>query len=377
MLSCNTGEGHNSTANAIREVLEQQDVECEMIDVLGSCISPKFSKFICNSHTRLYKYAPKLWDVGYRVSDRRQLEREQDQEDNKMLSELLSSSAKKLEKMIVEGNFDVVLCVHAFSGMMMTVVRKNGMAHIPCYFVATDYTCSPLVDQCDADGYFIPAADLKNEFVADGLPRDKLIPSGIPVRQAFYQRVECGVARETLGLPKEGLVVLMMCGSMGCGPLRKIAKELAERLPAGATVVAVCGRNEKLYEDLVEENIPGLRVLGYCKEVPLYMDASDMIVTKPGGLSSTEAATKYLPMVFINAVGGCEGRNFNYFLTHGYALGSDESREVADLVVNLANCDDQLARMRQTLRSNFTVNSAQLIALHLIEAGKAAASKAE
>lgn len=377
MLSCNTGEGHNSTANAIREVLEQRNVECQIIDVLGSCISPKFSKFICNSHTRLYKYAPKLWDVGYRVSDRWQLEREQDQEDNKMLHELLSSSAKKLERIIVEGNFNVVLCVHAFSGMMMTVVRKSRAVNIPCYFVATDYTCSPLVDQCDADGYFIPAADLKNEFVADGLPGDKLIPSGIPVRQAFYQRVERAAAREALGLPKEGLMVLMMCGSMGCGPLRKIARDLAERLPKGATVVAVCGRNEKLYEDLLEENASGLRVLGYCKEVPLYMDASDIIVTKPGGLSSTEAATKYLPMVFINAVGGCEGRNFSYFLTHGYALGSDESREVADLVVNLVNCEEQLARMRQTLRSNFTVNSAEFIAAYLMKAGESAASKSE
>lgn len=364
MLSCNTGEGHNSTGNAVREVLEARGVECEMIDVLGTCISPMFSKLICSTHARLYKYAPKLWDVGYRVSDRKQLE--QDEEDYKTLFDLLRRSAKKLENLILEGRFDAVLCVHMFSGVMMTVVRKRGIVQVPCYFVATDYTCSPLVDQCDADGYFIPAADLAKEFVADGVDGSKLIPYGIPVRQAFYKRESQSQVRQTLGLPEKGMIVLLMCGSMGCGPIRKMAVSLAEKLGEEALVVAVCGRNEKLYDELSAEALPSLRVLGYCTEVPAYMDAADMIVTKPGGLSATEAAVRHIPMVFINAVGGCESRNFSYFLSHGYALGSDESREVADLVVDLANCPEHMARMRQILEKDFSRNSAVLIADRLM-----------
>ena len=364
MLSCNTGEGHNSTGNAVREVLESRGVECEMIDVLGTCISPTFSKLICNTHARLYKYAPKLWDAGYRVSDRKQLE--QDEADYKTLFELLRHSAKRLEKLIQEGNFDLVLCVHMFSGVMMTVVRKRGIVNVPCYFVATDYTCSPLVDQCDADGYFIPAADLAKEFIADGVDGSKLIPYGIPVRQAFYSREPQAAARKALGLPEEGMIVLLICGSMGCGPIRKMAVKLAEKLEKDAMVVAVCGKNQKLYEELTAEELPSLRVLGYCTEIPRYMDAADMVVTKPGGLSSTEAAVKHVPMVFINAVGGCESRNFTYFLSHGYALGSDESREVAELVVDLANCPDHMGRMRQILEKDFCVNGAVLIADRLM-----------
>ena len=364
MLSCNTGEGHNSTANAVREVLEARGVECEMIDVLGTCISPAFSKLICNAHVRLYKYAPKLWDVGYRVSDKKQLE--QDEEDYRALFELLRRSAKKLEALILEGRFDTVLCVHMFSGVMMTVVRKRGIVNVPCYFVATDYTCSPLVDQCDADGYFIPAADLAREFVADGVDGGKLIPCGIPVRQAFYKREPREAARQALGLPQDGMIVLLMCGSMGCGPIRKMAVRLAEKLEGEALVVAVCGRNEKLYEELTAQKLPSLRVLGYCTEIPIYMDAADMVVTKPGGLSATEAAVKHVPMVFINAVGGCESRNFSYFLSHGYALGSDESREVTELVVDLANCPAHMERMRQVLEKDFSLNSAALIADRLM-----------
>ena len=143
-------------------------------------------------------------------------------------------------------------------------------------------------------------------------------------------------------------------------------KQLAEKLNGEAMVVAVCGRNEKLYEELAAQALPSLRVLGYCTEIPLYMDAADMVVTKPGGLSATEAAVKHVPMVFINAVGGCESRNFSYFLSHGYALGSDESREVAELVVDLANCPEHMERMTQTLQKNFSVNSAELIADRLM-----------
>lgn len=372
MLSCNTGEGHNSTAGAIREVLVSRGVECEIIDVLSTCISPKFSKFISNWHTRIYKYAPKLWDVSYRASDRLQQEMVQSiaPDDRKNLRDIQVLGAKKLRALLERGNFDAVVCVHVFSGMMMSEVRAGGL-QIPCFFVATDYTCSPLVDQCDADAYLIPAADLTEEFVLDGLPREKLVPTGIPTRQEFYSFVPKEKARAALDLPAEGMVVLMMCGSMGCGPMKKIAKKLSERLPQGTTLVAFCGRNEKLLEDLQELGAPNLRPMGYTTEIPLYMDAADMILTKPGGLSSTEAANKHLPMVLINAVGGCEDRNYRYFLTHGYALGGDESREVTDLVADLACQKEQLARMRRLLETDFDTNSAARIADHIMKAAGA------
>ena len=196
-----------------------------------------------------------------------------------------------------------MVCVHAFSGMLMTEVRRVWDLQIPCYFVATDYTCSPTVEQSDVDGYFIPDSALAGEFVRAGLNSLRLIPSGIPVKQAFYTRQEASAARRKLELP-DRLTVLLMCGSMGCGPIHRIARELLQQLPEQVTLVAVCGNNEKLYEVLQEITDPRLRVLGYCREIPAYMDAADMIVTKPGGLSSTEAAVKHLPMVLINAVGG-------------------------------------------------------------------------
>lgn len=362
MLSCNTGEGHNATARAIMEVLQQKGIECELRDALA-CLSPRFSKFICNWHSRLYKYAPKLSDAGYRA-----FEKTADPEDTTPVYEMLSLGAGKIWQMLMLGNYDAVVCVHVFSGMLMTEVRRVWGVEIPCFFVATDYTCSPTVEQCDMDGYFIPDAALSGEFVRAGLSSLRLIPSGIPVRQAFYSHGDKKELRQRLALPEEGLVVLLMCGSMGCGPIRRIAMELTEKLPEDSLVVAICGNNEKLYESMSDIADPRLRVLGYTREVPEYMDAVDMIVTKPGGLSATEAATKHLPMVLINAVGGCEGKNFDFFLERGYAVGSSDAQTVVEQAVRLAEDAALRETMRQTLAENFSNNSARIIAQWVTDA---------
>lgn len=362
LLSCNTGEGHNSTAKAIMGVLEARGVECELRDVLA-CLSPRFSKFVCNWHARLYRYAPKLSDVGYRA-----FERGGDAEETTPVYELLALGAGKLWEMLLVGNYDAVVCVHVFSGMMMTEARKIWGIKLPCYFVATDYTCSPMVEQCEMDAYFIPAGELAGEFIQAGLPEERLIPSGIPVRQEFYRHGDKSRARALLGLPETALMSLLMCGSMGCGPMRKIAKDLVEEMPENAMVVAICGNNEKLYESLADIDDPRMRVLGYTKEIAEYMDAADMIVTKPGGLSATEAANKHLPMVFINAVGGCEGKNFDFFLSHGYAIGSDNAQQVISLATDLAREPERLVQMTKKLEAAFTGNSAQLIADRVMSA---------
>ena len=365
MLSCNTGEGHNSTAKAVQNVLEQRGVTCERIDVLA-CLSPKFSRFLCNWHVRLYRYGPKIFDASYRAFERS----ESDPTASTPIYELLTLGVKKLAEQLDVGGFDAILCVHVFSGLMMTELRRTGRITLPCFFAATDYTCSPFVERCEMDGYFIPAADLAGEFIRAGLPAEKLIPSGIPVRQAFYSAITRQEARIGLGLPEQGQVLLMMCGSMGCGPMKVLAESLVNRLDNDTTVVAICGNNEKLLTALREIESSKLRPIGFTERVSDYMDAADLMVTKPGGLSSTEAANKHLPVVFINVVGGCESRNFNYFLSHGYGIGSSDEDEVLEQTLLLARYPKQLQRMRRNLQEDFRINSAVQIADCLMQAAR-------
>lgn len=357
LLSANTGEGHNSTSRAIMDVLEARGISCDMRDSLAF-LSPKFSKFICNWHARIYKYAPRLWDASYGMMERSGGYTD----DATPIYELLSLGANKLWKMLREGDYDAVICVHPFSGIMMTEVRRLWHYSVPCYFVATDYTCSPTVEQCRLDGYFIPHPEVAAEFIRAGLNASDLHSMGIPVRQIFYRSAEKTAMRKQLELPENGKVVLLMCGSMGCGPIRRLVKTLADALPKDACLVAVCGNNEKLYEALSETDAPNLRVLGYTKNISDYMDAADVLVTKPGGLSTTEAANKHLPTVLINAIGGCESRNFDFFLSHGFAVGSSDVDDVVRQTVLLTENDAMREKMTAALQAHFRRNSAQEIA---------------
>ena len=356
LLSANTGEGHNSTSKALAEVLQEQGHTSHILDTL-SYLSPGFSKFISNSHSRIYRYAPKLFDAGYGMMEKMSPYAEE----LSPIYEILRLGCHKLYRRIRAEEYDAVICVHPFSGIMMTEVRRVYETNIPCFFVCTDYTCSPTVEQCQMDGYFIPHEELSPEFTRVGLPRRKLLPTGIPVRQVFYQKGIRGLTRSQLGLTVDGCIILLMAGSMGCGPIEKIAKSLCSQLPPKTSVVAICGNNEKLRENLLELQLHSLKVLGYTNQMSDFMDAADMIITKPGGLSSTEAANKHLPMVFINAVGGCESRNFDFFLDRGMAVGSSLAEEVVRQAVAMAMDEDKRRQIQQALEEAFTKNSAQEI----------------
>lgn len=362
MLSCNTGEGHNSTAKAICEVLKSRGVEYQIIDAL-SFLSPRFSKFVCNWHVRLYKYTPKLWDVGYRVC-----ENINQHMDDRSMAALLSLGKDKLQTFLEQGHFDGIICPHVFSALMVTELRKLNRCSLPCYFVSTDYSCMPYLDQCDMDGVFIPTRELTEEFVQCGVPADKLIPSGIPVRQEFYHRGDREAARAALGLTEYDLVAIVMCGSMGVGPIQKIATGLPDRLPDNSLLVVMCAKNKKLLAAMEKIQDPRIRALGYCNQVPEYMDAADLMISKPGGLSSTEAANKRLPMVLHNSVGGVENPNFRLFLERGYACGDENADRVLDLAVELAYDADRRKKIAANLEAAFCCNSAEIIADTVMEA---------
>lgn len=353
ILSCNTGEGHNSTASAISEVMEQRGIQAVTMDAL-SLWSPEMSKFICNWHVRIYRKLPKLFDMGYKLLD------SQPQEPGKdgMVYEMLSKGADALYQLITEKQYDAVICVHMFAGMMLTEVKRQFHLAAPTFFVATDYTCSPYVDQCHMDTVFIPDERLIGEFLAKNLPASRLYPSGIPVKQTFFTKEDKMVVRRRLGLPQNKKILLCMSGSMGAGHIKKLVKTVVENLPENAMMVFICGSNEKLYNDFLKYSGDKLHLLGFTKEMSAYMDAADLMLSKPGGLSSTEAAAKGLPLIFVNAVGGCEGPNLEYFCKHQFALTAEDPDELVYLACKTLMDDKALLEMSRRLKEGFLHNGA-------------------
>ena len=147
----------------------------------------------------------------------------------------------QLYRYLLSGGFDAIVTPHVFPAEMLTRLRRKYEYKKPFYFIATDYTCSPCVDEITPDYWVIPDERLIPEFTARGIPEDRLLPLGIPTNPAMAAHVDRNVARRLLHLPQQGEMVLVMSGSIGCGPMTTLALKLLRRLPKDSFVVVICG----------------------------------------------------------------------------------------------------------------------------------------
>ena len=370
ILACNTGEGHNSTATAIEQAFDRRGVPCDRADSLAflSCI---VSSIVCAGHEQIYRHAPRVFEVGYRAAEQHpRIFRKRS-----LLRRLLTGGAGKLKRYIEDGGYDTVICTHVFSAMMVTGMReKYPDVAAKFFFVATDYTCSPIVGECQMETFFIPDEALVDEFVARGVPRERIAATGLPVRAPFLTAMDRQEAKRMCGLPTDKKHLLVMCGSMGCGPLEELTALLADGLGPDAVVSVICGTNRELYRKLSRrfDGRTGVRVLGYVQNVPELMDASELYLTKPGGISVTEATVKGLPMVLVNAVAGCEEYNLRYCLERGMARTAQTPAALAELCVSLLADDGQLSVMRQAMAVHAHADAAERILDHVTAAEKRA-----
>ena len=347
ILSCNTGEGHNSCAKAIQETYAAHDETCDVVDAL-QFISKRASQFISDWHSRIYRHAPKLYKAGYHTAE----ERTSVFREGTTVYRYLTSGSEKLYHFILDGGYDNIICTHVFPALALTAMLKHHPMPLVTSFVSTDYTCSPSVENSELDYYFIPDISLTEEFVQCGVPREKLIDSGMPVKQAFYQDTDKAAAKAELGLPADHQHLLVMCGSIGCGPIKELTEDLLIRLTSEQELTIVCGANEELFAKLERHfaHDPRIHIHGMVDYVPLLIHSADLFLTKPGGLSTSEAAACGVPMLLMDTVAGCEGHNLNFFLRQGIAVTAGTPKHLADLAAALLADPEQLQKMARAAR---------------------------
>ncbi len=362
ILSCNTGGGHNSAAAAMREYFSSVDVACEVRDALAFRSELK-SKIISRGHVFVYKKAPRLFGAGYRYLEQHPPRSGQ----TSVMYDSVKSDSQNLFEFLTQNPFDLIVCTHLFAAMIVTEMEKKYDIRIPNYLIITDYTCYPGTNEIDVRRIFIPHEHLIPEYMENGIAKEKLVPCGIPVQASFYQREASEAAKRALGLPPEKRMVLMMCGSMGCGPLPELAALIEAGLPEDALLTVICGSNEKLYEKFQKAgDSDRMIVVGFTDQISRYMDAASVILTKPGGLSATEAATKGLPMVLIDAVPGCETKNMDFFLQNGFAKTAEGTAELAKTVLSLLSDEEACLNMIAAQKQAFSAYAAQRIGEYIL-----------
>ena len=276
---------------------------------------------------------------------------------------ILRRGCKRLRAAILAGGYDAVVCVHLFPALMLTFIQREAPLPIKTMFIATDYTASPSCDRMRLDTCVIPDAALTELFAKNGVSPDTIAPLGIPVRAELYSCLPVQEAKKAVGLDPSHRHLLMMTGSMGCGPMEEITQLLANSLPAEYDVTVACSSNRQLLRRMRRKfaDRPNIHICGYISDVSVMMDSADLFLTKPGGISTTEAMVKGLPMVLVNVVGGCETPNLEFFVSHGGAATADTPEAIAALCKRLLEQDEERLIMRQSLLAMHKTPAAQAI----------------
>lgn len=323
-LFSDTGGGHRSATEAIIEAVEAEypdRFDCHMVD------------FFREYYPRPLKYAPELyppisrvpnaWGLSYRASDGKGRSRAV----NDLAYPYLRKAAQRLVR---ENPADLIVSVHPL--VNATLARAMKKAPRPFITVVTDLVSTHAFwfDR-HADLVVVPTEQARRKAIGYGIAEGNLRVIGLPVARRFSEPLPDRVGwREEHGWPNDRPTVLLLSGGDGMGPVRRVAKAINEaRLPVSLAVI--CGRNAELLAHLqdVKWHIPA-HLYGFTTEMPAFMAASDIVVTKAGPGTISEAFIAGLPIVLYARLAGQEDGNVSYVDELGAGVWAPRPREVVD-----------------------------------------------
>ena len=319
ILSCGTGGGHNSAAKAIQEELTYQGIKADFMEYLD-IINPRVRERVNKLYLKTTTKEGKTFKVVYKLG-----ELYQKTNLKSPVYGLNQLNKNKLYNYIKENEYEYIITTHLFAAQALTAIKKEHKIHFIA--IATDYECIPFWQETNPDYFIIPSEELKQGFIKKGIKSNKLLALGIPTRRAFREPYDINKCKKQLNLKEDEKYILILSGSMGFGNVEEMVKELLKNI-TDASIIVACGTNEKLKEKL--QNINNIIAISYTDKIDLYMKSSDVILSKPGGLTSTEIAVLGKPFIHTMPIPGCETYNANFFSKNNMSIKCSNINEIVE-----------------------------------------------
>ncbi len=341
ILSNGTGGGHNAAANALKEEFIHQGHDAVMMDpfsLKGRTSGKLTSNFVNKTYTKAVQKVPHVFGFFYKLGEIFNA----GVTDGPIKTPVYYwnyNMAEKLYRHIKNNDYDAVIGCHPYPGEMLAAIHARDHHTPPTFWVSTDYHCIPLTRESMSDNFVIASPDLIDEYKKYGVPEYKLYPIGIPVRKECRTDLTKEQARRALGLDQDKKYFMISGGAVGSGKILEGVTLLAGRylVNPNVRIIAICGDNGFLYKQLKKLFGNKVLMMEHTDRMIEYMTAADVIITKPGGLSSSEAASLGKPLIFISPIpGGLESSNVKFFQEHGMALYAKSINK------DLLKCVDQL-----------------------------------
>ena len=388
IMSASTGGGHNRAARAIKEELTNKSIDgitidCEIIDSL-KIVNGTMDKLISRGYEKSAKYTPKAWGGVYKLTESNLISRNEFKD-----NPLTSLISRKLKKLIEVKKPDLIIGTHPFPMIALSTLKKHSQLSKnnelstftesfhkyyqnldipPLITVLTDYTTHSAYIQNEIDYYIAGHEYVQELLIEDGIEAEKIKPYGIPVEKSFLTNRSRETVLSELNLDPNKFTVLLMGGSFGAGSIKDTLSELIS-IDRDFQIIVITGRNKSLKEKL-EKNLmsheqsidKNICVLGFTDKMNDLLSAVDILVSKPGGLTTTESLLKEVPMIVPYFIPGQEEENLDFLSNCGASLRTSKKYTLSIILKVLIDNPDRIEMTKENIRSIKKLNASQDIA---------------
>ena len=361
------GGGHLSAAKSIEKYLQKSynNITVELIDCM-KYVNKTIEKISTSAYKEMAKKAPWAWGKIYEGSQKGPLAH--------ISSKANSFMAIKLLKLLREKNPDIVISTHPFGSQMCSYLKRKGKVNFKIATIMTDFKSHDqwLVGADYTDFFFVSNTDMQKELMQKNIEENKIIVTGIPVREEFLMQHNKEQILADLDFTTDKKTILFFGGGefgLGKDMTLNVFECLLSKCPK-AQIIAISGRNEVMknkFESLVEQYLRNqdVRIFEFTDKVAEYMSISNLVVTKPGGLTSSESLVSHLPMVLINPIPGQEEENAEFLESKKVAKWIKKDDDINFILNILVNDETILNNMRENTyliaKPNATENICKII----------------
>ncbi|QUH28858.1 MGDG synthase family glycosyltransferase [Vallitalea guaymasensis] len=339
IVSASTGYGHNQVAGALKLEFEEKGYKAVIVEPLKE-VSKSLDMLVSDGYKILATLMPKMYGTIYKISNNETM--------NKPVAKIfIKALTDKIEEIVNFENASMIISTHPLLVDVISSLKGDGIIDIPFLSIVTDFLPHQSYISDNVDAYLVGSSYTKNGIVARGISPDKVYCYGIPIKRIFREDVVTEKKEDIF-------TILLMGGSMGVSSIKKALKNLLN-IEDKLKIIVVCGNNDTLKNSIDEkysEYIPNkyIEILGFTDKIPELMELSDVIITKPGGLTVTEALTKNIPMIIPYFIPGQEEENAEVLVNAGAAIKVDSVKELDEVVGVLMNDPSKIKWLKQNMK---------------------------
>lgn len=341
IFTASTGGGHNQAATSLEREFKLKGYEAVKVDMLKET-SRMLDILIADGYKVLATKMPKIYGGLYKWSDSEKV-------NNGITKSFAKLACREIKYIIDKNNPDLIIGTHPFIIDVIGKFKGQDLLRIPFISIVTDYEAHQTYVSKSVDAYITGSEHTSQSLVNKGVSRDKLYPFGIPIRREFLEEKK-ELCQET----DKTFQILIMGGSMGVKSIKKVLKSLTKSTHS-FRVVVVCGKDEVLrkslekgYEDKIKDK--KLIVYGFTRKIAKLMDSSNIIITKPGGLTVSESIARNIPMIIPYLIPGQEAENAEFLVREGIAVRVDQIKDIQFVVEELIDNPQKLYEMKDKMK---------------------------